>query len=151
MARELTDMRVDKKPNGANSRSYDKAHVAPRVVDGHLDKEYEVKECTTENDSFLKCYEKQEALGVKSTNYDEGNNEKMEDQKPGNDPKTLSTPDLKSGINGNARGNFTVPHPFTLATEKRRSWTTRQAESPLSMTLPGANNVNYPFKNFQVT
>ncbi|OWM82054.1 protein WVD2-like 1 [Punica granatum] len=154
MGRELTDVEIDKKPKGANSRSFDKVHVAPRVPDDHLDKEYEVKECTVENNSFLEeeYHEKQEVLGVKSTNFNEGNNEKIEDQKSGSDPKKFSTPDTKSGANGNTRGNFTVPHPFALATEKRGSCTTRHAgaESPPGMTSPpGANNVNSPFKNLQ--
>lgn len=153
MGRELTGVGVDKNSNGANSHSYDRVHVAPRVVDDHLDKEYEVKECTAANNLFLECLEKQEVLGVKSTNFDEGSNKKMEDQKPGNDPKELSTPDMKSGSNGDAHGNFTIPHPFALATEKLGSCTTRHvgAESPLGMTSPAANNVNSPFKNLQVT
>lgn len=144
MGRELAAVRIDKKSNGANSRSYDKVHDAPRVADDHLDQEYEVKECTVDNSSFLEeCHEKQEVLGVKSTNYSEGNNEKTEDQTSSNDSKKLSTPDAKSGMNGNACGNFTVPHPFALSTEKCGSLTTHQvgAESPPGLKSPGANNL----------
>lgn len=125
------------KSYGTNSHSHDKVHGTPRVADDHLNKEYEVKECTVENNSFLEedCYEKQEVLGVKSTNINEANKEKMEDQKFNNDPKKLSMPDTKSGMNGNACENLDIPNPSALATEKHG------AESPLNMTSPGANNL----------
>lgn len=149
----MTDVVIEKKPSSSKSRTYDKVHVAPRVADDNHEKEYEVKECTVENNSFLEeCHEKQEVLGPKSTNFGEGTNER-EDQKSENDPKKFSTPNTKPVTYGNARGNFTVPHPFALATEKRGSCTTRHvgAESPIGLTSLNANNENSPSKNLQVT
>ncbi|KAK4749563.1 hypothetical protein SAY87_027012 [Trapa incisa] len=152
MARDLTDVGVDKNSNRANSHSYERVHISPGLADDHIDKECDVKECTLENNPFLECHEKQEVFGIKSTNFNEGTNKKVEDQKHVHGAKELSTPNMKPGMNGNARGNFTVPHPFALATEKRGSCTTRRAgvESPVGMTSPGANSVNSPFKNFQL-
>ncbi|KAK4767451.1 hypothetical protein SAY86_015201 [Trapa natans] len=112
MGGELTDVRNNMKSR-ANSRSHDNV-LAPRVADDNLN-EYEVKDCTLENNSFL---EKPEVLGVKSTNINERNNDKT-DQKPNNDPKMFSTPDTKSGTNRkNADENLSAPNPSELATKK---------------------------------
>lgn len=156
MGRELKDVELDKKVNGlamiANGASFEKVHVAPRIPEDSVDKEYEVKECTIESSALEECQEKQEVLGVKSTNFDsdvaDEKNERLEDQKLSNNRK--SNPSVtKSSANG--RTNHTVPHPFTLATEKRNNCVTRHvgAESPVSMNSLNANNMNSPFRSPQ--
>lgn len=149
-------MELDKKVNGlamiANG-SFEKVRVAPRIAEDSVDKEYEVKECTIESSALEECREKQEVLGVKSTNFDSGmadeKNEMLEDQKLSSNRKSNS-PVTKSGANG--RINHTVPQPFTLATEKRNNCVTRHvgAESPVSVNSPNTNNMNSPFRSPQV-
>ncbi|KAF8017828.1 hypothetical protein BT93_H2894 [Corymbia citriodora subsp. variegata] len=155
MGRELKDVELDKKVNGlamiANGASFEKIHVAPRIAEDSVDKEYEVKECTIES-SVLDCQEKQEVLGVKSTNFNgdvaDEKNERLEDQKLSSNKKPNS-PVTKSSANG--RTNHTVPQPFMLATEKRNTCVTRHVgtESPVSMNSPNANNMNSPFRSPQ--
>lgn len=156
MGRELKDVELDKKVNGlamiANGASFEKVHVAPRIAEYSAVKEYEVKECTIESSALEECQEKQEVLGVKSTNFNDGvadeKNERLEDQKMSSNKKSNS-PVSKSGANG--RINHTVPQPFTLATEKRNTCVTRHfgAESPVSVYSPNANNMNSPFRSPQ--
>ncbi|KAF5737202.1 TPX2 family protein putative isoform 2 [Tripterygium wilfordii] len=125
MGRELTDLHMDK-PNmvvvSSNGVSHGKAHVSPNMSEENIDeKEYDVKECTAVNSVEI-CDEKQDVLGVKSTNCDAElsrvKNEKLGVQKS-SDNKISKTPVPKSGGSGNGSPNHTVPQPFYLATEKR--------------------------------
>lgn len=148
-------MQMEKHTNGlagvSNGDSFEtKVHVAPRIAGDTIDSEYVVKEYAVENPIVEECQEKLAVLGVKSTNVD-GGEDNGEDQKPG-EYKTLGTPIAKSDTNGHAHINFTVPKPFTLATEKRGSCVTRhvETESPVSVKSPKANNLNSPFKSQQV-
>ncbi|XP_057961149.1 protein WVD2-like 2 [Malania oleifera] len=118
MGRELTDTLMDKKPNSivvsSNGVSHNTVHVAPKISEESIEAEdYEVKECTAE-----KCQEKQDVLGIKSTNFDTGSPRgkatKLVAQKS-------CSPTSKSPATGNLRTNHTVPQPFTLATDKRPS------------------------------
>ncbi|KAK4797596.1 hypothetical protein SAY86_029922 [Trapa natans] len=141
MGRDLTDVVIEKKPDGSNSGAYDEVQVAPRVADDHIEKDCDVKECTLE---------KQGILGPKITNFDQGTNHR-DDQKIENDHKKLSTPNSKPVTYGNVRGNVTVPHPFSLATEKR-GCTIRHAGTespPRRVSSPSTNNEYSPFKNSQ--
>ncbi|XP_048129296.1 protein WVD2-like 2 isoform X1 [Rhodamnia argentea] len=156
MGRELKDVELDKKVNGlamiANGASFEKVHVAPRIAEDSIDKEFEVKECTIESSATEECQEKQEVLGVKSTNFNGGvadeKNERLEDQKLSSNKK-LNSPVTTSGANG--RMNHTVPQPFRLATEKRNTCVARHvgAESPVSVNSPNANNANSPSRSPQ--
>ncbi|XP_039063989.1 protein WVD2-like 1 isoform X2 [Hibiscus syriacus] len=80
MRRELTDADMDNKPNGVV-----KSNGNPRVPKGTESNGYEVKECTAKNSVIEIDHEKQELLGVKSTNFGtdipEEKNEKAEDHK----------------------------------------------------------------------
>lgn len=118
MGRELTDVHMDTKPNGvvltSNGASCDKVHEAPKHSDDDIEaKDYEVKECTTQN-SVENCNEEQDVAGVKTTNFDadlaEGKNDKVGIQKPSS-PSRSYTP-------ASVRTSRTVVQPFALATEK---------------------------------
>ncbi|KAF3452313.1 hypothetical protein FNV43_RR02746 [Rhamnella rubrinervis] len=150
MGREITGVKVERKPNGvvvaSNGVSHDKVHVAPKISEESFDtKDYEVKECTEENTVDEKFHEEQEVLGVKSTNLDEGliegGNEKIGAQKSSGNKKSAS-PASKSPAVGNVRTNYTVPQPFALATEKRGSCT--HTVGTETGTLANTNNVLSP-------
>lgn len=115
MGREPRSVQVEQKPNGV---AHDMVLVAPRVAERNVEaKDYEVKECTEENLIIEKYHEKQEVLSVKRTNLDsEEKYEKSGAEKFGEDKK--SSP-VGSKSPGNMRGQYTVPQPFTLETEKR--------------------------------
>lgn len=158
MGREITGVKVEKKPNGvvvaSNGVSHDKVHVAPKISEESFDtNDYEVKECTEENSVDEKFHEEQEVLGVKGTNLDEGliegENEKVGAQKS-NDNKKSSSPASKSPAVGNVHTNYTVPQPFALATEKRGPCT--HAVGTETSILPSTNSVLSPnaSKNSQV-
>lgn len=110
MGREPRAVRVEQNPNGVGR---DIVYVAPRVAQRNIEaKEYEVKKCTEENLIIEKYHEKQEVLSVKSTNLDvEEKYEKLGEYKK-------SSP-IGSKSPGSMRGQYTVPQPFTLETEKR--------------------------------
>ncbi|KAK8650117.1 hypothetical protein V6N13_139766 [Hibiscus sabdariffa] len=80
MGRELTDAGMDNKPNGVV-----KSNGNLRVSKGTESNGYEVKECTEKNSVVENGDEKQELLGVKSTNFGtdipEEKSEKAEDHK----------------------------------------------------------------------
>ncbi|XP_015875437.3 protein WVD2-like 2 isoform X1 [Ziziphus jujuba] len=127
MGREITGVRVEKKSNGvvvaSNGVSHDKVRVVPKIPEESFEKkDYEVKECTEENSVVEKFHEKPEVLGVKTTNLDEGliegEDENHGTQKSSGNQKLIS-PSSKSPAAGNGRANYTVPQPFSLATEKR--------------------------------
>lgn len=144
MGRELKRADMDKKPNGVAVKSNgvfnDRVHVAPKISGDSIEaKDYEEKECTTEDSVVENSNEKQDVLGVKSTNFDadlsEGKNEKPGAQKSSDDDIS-SSPISKSGGAGNARAHQTVSQPFALATEKRAgvhsSANANNMQSPIS-------------------
>ena len=134
MGRELTDVHMDNKPNGVvKSNGVVNSNGNPRVSEGTESKNYEVKECTTENSVVENGLENQDVMGVKSTNFGtdipDEKNEKAGDQKS-TDNKKLSTTASKSsgaghthvhhttskgGANGTASVNST---PSPTATKK---------------------------------
>ncbi|KAJ7973503.1 protein WVD2-like 1 [Quillaja saponaria] len=127
MGREITGVRVEKKPSvkivASNGSSNDKVHVSPRISEGKVEaKNHEVKEYTEGDSVVEKCHGSNDVFGVKSTNHDaqlsEEENEKHDAQKSG-DNKKLSSAASRSDAIGNERANYTVPQPFDLATEKR--------------------------------
>lgn len=138
MGRELKCADMEKKPNGlavkVNGVSHDRVHFAPKLSEGVIKaKEYAEKETAEES-------EKQDVLGVKSTNFDadvsDEKDEKPEAQKSSDD-RNSSSPSLKAGGAGNARIRQTVPQPFALATDKRvggnASTNSNNAQSPATM------------------
>ncbi|XP_038684527.1 protein WVD2-like 2 [Tripterygium wilfordii] len=125
MGRELTDVHMEK-PNmvvvSSNGVSHGKAHVSPKNSEENIDqKEYDVKECTAEKSVEI-CDEKQDVLGVKSTNYDAElsrvKNDNIGVQKSSDD-EISKTSAPKSGGAGNGSPNHIVSQPFSPATEKR--------------------------------
>ncbi|KAH8491128.1 hypothetical protein H0E87_023314 [Populus deltoides] len=138
MGRELKCADMEKKPNGLavkfNGVSHDRVHFAPKLSEGVIKaKEYVEKETAEES-------EKQDVLGVKSTNFDadvsDEKDEKPEAQKSSDD-RNSSSPSLKAGGVGNAHVRQTVPQPFALATDKRvgrnTSTNSNNAQSPATM------------------
>ena len=99
-------MHMDNKPNGVvKSNTVVKPNGNPRLSEGAESNNYEAKECTVENPVVEHVHEKQDVLGVKSTNFGtEGKNEKTEDQKS-TDNKKLSSPASKSASVGNTRAH----------------------------------------------
>ncbi|KAG2696656.1 hypothetical protein I3760_07G068900 [Carya illinoinensis] len=154
MGRDLTDLHMEKKPNGvvvaSNGVSHDKVHFAPETSEDSVEaKDYEVKECTEENSVADQYHENQEVLGVKSTNLDpgvpEGKSERPGASKPSDNMK-LSPHASRSAALGNGR-IYTIPQPFSLATERRGVCThTVGSESPVNGVTysPKANNAHFP-------
>lgn len=147
MGREPRAVQVEPKPNGV---AHNTVYVAPRVAERNIEaKDYEVKECTEENLILEKFHEKQEVLSIKSTNLDveEPRVEKFGEYKK-------SSP-IGSKSPGNMRGQYTVPQPFMLETEKRRPCT-HSIGNDVTTTTTGVNispNLQSPNakKNSQVT
>ncbi|KAI4303007.1 hypothetical protein MLD38_038689 [Melastoma candidum] len=151
MGREVRNIQMEKHTKGlaaivAGDSFGTKVHGSPRIRGDVVDKEYDVTECTVKDAVLEECQEKLSVLGVKITNVD-GKNDNGEDQRP-DEYRTLDTPKAKPSANGNGHVNFTVPKPFSLATEKRGSCVTRHVgtESPVSIKSPNSNNLNSPFK-----
>lgn len=130
MGRELTDKCMDKKPDSLkNGVSRDMRHeFAPKTVEeSNKVNEYEVNECTAEkstaSDEAEECAEKQDVLGVKSINHEVGVSSdfgKPEVQKSNDNTKESPVQSgSKSATGIYVRTNYTVPQPFSLATEKR--------------------------------
>ncbi|XP_077239175.1 protein WVD2-like 1 [Tasmannia lanceolata] len=95
-------------------------------------KDYEVKECTTDNSVEIayvcqdENYCKGKDVGCVKNNFDIGMAEKImvkcETQKPNNDKLNSPAKLAERSANvGNVKSNYTVPKPFALATEKRAS------------------------------
>lgn len=138
MGRELQRANMEKKPNGLAAKvhgvSHDEVHISPKLSKAVIEaKEYVEKETAEKS-------EKQDVLGVKSTNFDadpsDGNDEKPGAQKLSDD-KNSSSPSLKTGIDGNKHAHQTVPRPFALATDKHvggnSSTNSNNTQSPVSM------------------
>ncbi|XP_026449813.1 protein WVD2-like 3 isoform X1 [Papaver somniferum] len=115
-------------------------HVAEENVEL---KDYEVKECTTENlvktpgaKHVVNCDKEQDVLSSKIKNLTGLSGEKTkgpEEQKIGNHKKlnTSEKPAARSAATRNVK-NHTVPQPFALATEKRASSGARPVGSETS-------------------
>lgn len=123
MGRELTGTQMDNKPhtivvdsNGVSNSTADE--ISEESTEA---KDYDVKECTEESSVDEKCNEKQDVLGLGSTNFNSGRLEEKT-MKPGSQKssanKKACSPTTKSEAVGNLR-NYTVPQPFALATDKR--------------------------------
>ncbi|OMO95567.1 hypothetical protein COLO4_15796 [Corchorus olitorius] len=150
MGVEVTDICMDKESdsvivysNGvsedSNSETFPSHHdangdsVLQGTEEGMEAKDYEVKECTTENSiensepSHIENNEEEHA--VQSSNLEAGMPEekvKQETAKTKNNKSKLSKPVSKVAA-VNVRIKHTVPQPFALATEKRASNGTRPA------------------------
>lgn len=105
----------------------------PQILEGKVEgKEYEVKECTSENSAEISqlCHVgKYKVQEVPSSNFEA---DLPEEKIKSELPKSKDDKKLKSSVKpaskpavGNARANYTVPQPFALATEKRASSGTR--------------------------
>ncbi|KAJ6757360.1 PROTEIN WVD2-LIKE 1 [Salix koriyanagi] len=151
MGLELKRADMEKKPNGLalkfNGVSHDRVHFAPKISGGVIKaKEYMEKETAEES-------EKQDVLGVKSTNFDVSEkDDKLGAQKPSDDRNSIS-PSLKAGGARNARAHHTVPQPFALATDKRlggnSSTNSSNAQSPASMKKSQQNSPSTARKPLQ--
>ncbi|XP_021801859.1 protein WVD2-like 3 isoform X1 [Prunus avium] len=109
-------------------------------------KEYEVKECTTENSVDVsqmshveKSNEDQNAVGLNSENDQPVEKVQLNSRKTKDSNKSRASVNHTSkSAAGNARTKHTVPQPFTLATEKRALCGTR----PVSAVLDCGNGGN---------
>lgn len=109
-------------------------------------KEYEVKECTTENSVDVsqmshveKSNEDQNAVGLNSENDRPVEKVQLNSRKTKDSNKSrASVIHTSKSAAGNARTKHTVPQPFTLATEKRALCGTR----PVSAVLDCGNGGN---------
>ncbi|KAI3911716.1 hypothetical protein MKX01_029477 [Papaver californicum] len=154
---------MDKDPYGLidyrNSNTHDLANKKQDLVDmevhinGDMDchvaeenvelKDYEVKECTTENlvktpgaNYVVNCDKEQDVLSSKIKNLTGLSGEKTKEpkeQKIGNHKKLITSekPAARSAATRNVK-NHTVPQPFALATEKRASSGARPVGSETS-------------------
>ncbi|GMP60910.1 hypothetical protein CsSME_00023589 [Camellia sinensis var. sinensis] len=121
MGRDVTGIRIDKKPNlvkvNSNGVSHDPVHVSPKTSEVSDEaKDYEAEDHTAHDSLVEESHEKQDVLGVKSTNRDaglpEGKTLKPEAQKS-------SDKKLNSPVQGHVETKDTVSQPSTpAATEK---------------------------------
>ncbi|KAE8720935.1 Protein WAVE-DAMPENED 2 [Hibiscus syriacus] len=129
MRRELTDADMDNKPNGVV-----KSNGNPRVPKGTESNGYEVKECTAKNSVIEIDHEKQELLGVKSTNFGtdipEEKNEKAEDHKS-MDNEFDTTASRSNGVNGTANVDTTLSPTSTKGSEPYTPVTPPMSRKPL--------------------
>ncbi|KAJ6353864.1 hypothetical protein OIU76_002810 [Salix suchowensis] len=124
---------MEKKPNGIavkfNGVSHDKVHFSPKLSKAAIEAKVNVEKETAEKS------EKQDVLGVKSTNFDadpsDGKDEKPGSQKSNGD-KSSSSPPLKTGV-----AHQTVPKSFAPATDKHvggnSSTNSNNTQSPVSL------------------
>lgn len=170
MGIEVTDVCMDKEADCvivySNGVSHDSDHetipnhhdvagsyVQQSVEDNTEVKEYEVKECTTENTfemSGLSHMEKgKEEQNVVSSNPEAGltvEKVKPEDVKTKDNNKSrLVVKHASKATAGNVRTKHTIPQPFALATEKRASNGTRPAaaEPTIVNKLSNSNSARY--------
>ncbi|CAM8931988.1 unnamed protein product [Rhodiola kirilowii] len=115
MGRQLTGFQMDKKiPIKSNGTVHDSVHVAPRIAKDNVEAtEYEVKECTEGKTDGHELYEKQDVSSV----TEEDDEVVKIGVKIASEYHNTSSPGQKSP--GVGITNYTVPKPFTLATEKR--------------------------------
>ncbi|KAJ4722608.1 Protein WVD2-like [Melia azedarach] len=170
MGIEVTDVCMDKEADCvivySNGVSHDSDHetipnhhdvagsyVQQSAEDNTEVKEYEVKECTTENTfemSGLSHMEKgKEEQSVVSSNPEAGltvEKVKPEDVKTKDNNKSrLVVKHASKATAGNVRTKHTIPQPFALATEKRASNGTRPAaaEPTIVNKLSNSNSARY--------
>ncbi|GMI84481.1 hypothetical protein like AT1G54460 [Hibiscus trionum] len=131
MGRELTDAGpdTDNKPSGVV-----KSNGNPRVSKGMESNGYEVKECTAKNTPVENGHEKQELLGVKSTNFGtdipEEKSEKAEDHKS-IDNKFGTTASTLFGANGTTNVDSTLSPTSTKGSEPYSPMTPSMSGKPL--------------------
>ncbi|KAL6325856.1 hypothetical protein AAG906_031068 [Vitis piasezkii] len=117
MGRELTDTQMDKKPHTIVVNSNGVSHgTVDAISEGSIEaKDYDVKECTEESSVVEKCNEKQDVLGVRSTNFNGGRLEEKT-MKPGSqkssENKKACSPTTKSDPIGNSRNFFLFKNLF---------------------------------------
>lgn len=164
MAIEVTDICMDKESDCAIIYSEDVSHDSnrERIPNDHAIsesyehtqnlqeitevKDYEVKECTTENSVVIsqlnqieRANEDQNVVSLKSDNGKPVEKVQLDSEKTkGGNKSRPSVNQASKPSAGNARTKHTVPRPFTLATEKRASSGAR----PVSAVLDCGNGVN---------
>ncbi|XP_052193967.1 protein WVD2-like 2 [Diospyros lotus] len=125
MGRDVTGIRMDKKPHvgkvNSNGVSHDVVHVSPKISGLSAEaKDYEADDHVVDDSITEESCERQDVLGVKSTNHDaglpEGKTLKPEAQKSSD--KKLGSP-VKG--NGNVQTNDTVMQLSTLTPDKQVS------------------------------
>lgn len=132
MGRELTDVQMDKKPNGtmlnAKGVSKDRGQVAPKFAQNSIEAKIYEFECAGKNSAIENGHEKQDTVLVESTSVD--------NKLP--DGKTSISPSSKSA------NNIHVSHAVTKANIGIET----AAVSPNSSA--NANSSNSPTKSSQV-
>ncbi|CAN0904437.1 Protein WVD2-like 3 [Linum grandiflorum] len=90
-------------------------------------KDYEVKECTTEtmigSTELSIAYQSKEDQSAANSKIAAGSEEKVKSETKASrdETKSLISPNKHASKSGVARAKYTVPRPFSLATEKRAS------------------------------
>ncbi|KAA8548756.1 hypothetical protein F0562_000440 [Nyssa sinensis] len=181
MGMEVTDICMDKTPDViiySNSVSHDSSqettpshkdaveHIdgdpEPQVLEENTEvKEYEVKECTTENSVEISEFcqvEKCKEENVLSSNCEDGLPEEemksgVQETKDDNKKSRCAVKPASKPGNGSIRANYTIPQPFALATEKRASCGTRpigtEHDVVTAVNKSSTNSVKYPITTKQ--
>ncbi|KAI4364550.1 hypothetical protein MLD38_020624 [Melastoma candidum] len=122
MGRRLADMEM-KQPAAVSAVSdvvsSDVIYTAPKISE---DREYEVKECTSEISVTEEYHEKLEVLGLKTMNVRSGTNsgatQKLQARKSTDNSK-INPSIMKAYVAGNGHSHRIIAQPFALETEKR--------------------------------
>ncbi|GFY94766.1 TPX2 (targeting protein for Xklp2) protein family [Actinidia rufa] len=114
MGRDVTGIRIDKKPVAVKENSHDVS--PPKISSVRSEANDNEAEDHIAQDSLAKECEKQDVLGIKSTNCDAG---LAEERTLKHEAQKSSDNKLSSPIKGNVRAVDTVLHPPTLETGKQ--------------------------------
>lgn len=149
MGRDVAGLRIDKKPDVVNVKSNgaapDGVHVPQKITGETIEtKKYELEDQTVKDFHVEESHEKQDVLGVKSTNCEAGLPEgKMKpDSLKSNEKKLTSPVKPASGSDaGNLRTNPNVSWPPDLASEKESQNVGNSVE--VETTAAGLNPSSY--------
>ncbi|KAI4379003.1 hypothetical protein MLD38_016413 [Melastoma candidum] len=122
MGRRLADMEM-KQPVAVSAVSdvvsSDVIYIAPKISE---DREYEVKECTSEISVTEEYHEKLEVLGIKTTNVHGGINgeetQKLQARKSTDNTK-INPSAMKAYVTGNGPSHRIIAQPFALQMKER--------------------------------
>ncbi|XP_057502211.1 protein WVD2-like 1 [Actinidia eriantha] len=114
MGRDVTGIRIDKKPIAVKENSHDVS--PPKISAVRSEANDNEAEDHIAQDSLAKECEKQDVLGIKSTNCDASS---AEERTLKHEAQKSSDNKLSSPVKGNVRAVDTVLHPPTLETGKQ--------------------------------
>ncbi|GMH07813.1 hypothetical protein Nepgr_009653 [Nepenthes gracilis] len=152
MGREVTGVHVEYKSSPIKMKPNDGSHDAGHEINSKVSglsilvKDHEVNEGTRENLAVEDSHEKQDILGVKSTNCADEKHEikpiKIDEQKSSSPCKPASG----QAAVGNARLKHSVQKPLDMVSEKRACVSPIAAETPIASGnfSPNANGQQSP-------